>query len=108
MKNADKPVHPGSVVDPEARRILFDIKSEAEWSAQEFRHAVNSFERYAGLTKREHFAAMAMQGFLANAWQAETLDSLGECSSQQMATVAEASCVMADALLAELEKETHS
>lgn len=52
-----------------------------------------------GMTLRDYFAASAMQGYLANAWQAQELDSMGESSSQQMATVAEISYAMADALL---------
>jgi hypothetical protein len=49
---------------------------------------------YTGLTKREHFAAMAMQGILAgNVWNEVTMDS------------PESEAVrLADALLAELEK----
>lgn len=54
----------------------------------------------SGMSLRDYFAAKAMQGYLANAWQAETLDSLGESSAQQMATVAEISYAMADAMLA--------
>lgn len=54
----------------------------------------------SGMTLRDYLAAKAMQGYLANAWQAETLDSLGESSAQQMATVAEISYCMADAMLA--------
>ena len=57
-----------------------------------------------GMTLRDYFAAKAMQGYLANAWQAETLDSLGESSAQQMATVAEISYCMADAMLKERAK----
>ncbi|MCV4343282.1 hypothetical protein [Pseudomonas capsici] len=53
-----------------------------------------------GLTIRDYFAAKALNGYLANAWQAETLDSLGESAAQQMATVAEISYAMADAMLA--------
>jgi hypothetical protein len=53
-----------------------------------------------GMTLRDYFAAKAMQGYLANAWQAETLDSLGESAGEQMATVAEISYLMADAMLA--------
>lgn len=53
-----------------------------------------------GLSLRDYFAAKALQGYLANAWQAETLDSLGESSAQQMATVAEISYAMADSMLA--------
>lgn len=52
-----------------------------------------------GMTLRDYFAAKAMQGYLANAWQAETLDSLGESAGEQMATVAEISYLMSDAML---------
>ena len=56
---------------------------------------------FNGLTKREYFAAMAMQGLLASmtemasigAWQEETADK------------AAYSVVLADALIAELSKE---
>ena len=49
-----------------------------------------------GLTKREHFAAMAMQGYCAveAGW------------NQPPEEVARCSAVMADALIAELNKET--
>lgn len=49
-----------------------------------------------GLTKREYFAAMAMQGFLTS--------RLGENSDVPVETVVKASLVMADALIAELSK----
>lgn len=52
-----------------------------------------------GMTMLDYFAAKAMQGYLANSWQAETLDSTGESSSEQMAIVAEISYLMADAML---------
>lgn len=58
----------------------------------------------SGMTLRDYFAAKAMNGYLANAWQAETLDSLGESAAQQMATVAEISYAMADAMLKERAK----
>lgn len=51
------------------------------------------------LSIRDQLAAMAMNGYLANAWQAEELESLGESSAIQMATVAEISYLMADAML---------
>ncbi|HGH4406322.1 TPA: hypothetical protein ACJIVJ_000495 [Yersinia enterocolitica] len=54
---------------------------------------------YPGMTLRDYFAAKAMNGYLSNAWHAETLDSLGDSSSQQMATVAEVSYLMADAMI---------
>ncbi|MEE4332272.1 hypothetical protein V2J70_02125 [Pseudomonas alliivorans] len=53
-----------------------------------------------GMSLRDYFAAKALQGYLANSWQAETLDSLGESAPQQMATVVEISYAMADAMLA--------
>lgn len=53
-----------------------------------------------GMSMRDYFEAKALQGYLANSWQAETLESLGESAPQQMATVAEISYAMADAMLA--------
>ena len=50
---------------------------------------------YAGLTKREHFAAMAMQGILAN-------DSLGNCFER----IASDSAIAADALIEALNNNT--
>lgn len=60
--------------------------------------------QYYGMTLRDYLAAKALQGYLANAWQSETLDSLGESAAQQIATVAEISYAMADAMLAERAK----
>lgn len=56
----------------------------------------NSFHPYSagGLTKRELFAAMAMQGFCTG--------KIGECSS--VSVVANLSVKQADALLKELSK----
>tara|TARA_R110000796_G_scaffold87170_1_gene188314 strand:+ start:258 stop:539 length:282 start_codon:yes stop_codon:yes gene_type:complete len=60
----------------------------------------------AGLTKREHFAGLAMQGILANsggAIQANSQSGFGwcNCDDEQMAKL---SLDCADALLAELDK----
>lgn len=61
----------------------------------------------AGLTKREHFAAMAMQGLLANpGGPYQQSDMCGwrlvNCTKEQLSM----ECVdMADALLAELARE---
>lgn len=52
-----------------------------------------------GLTKREHFAAMAMQGLLSSA-----SDSNGEWTNCGVDNVASEAVMFADALLAELEK----
>ena len=58
-----------------------------------------------GMSLRDYFAAKAMQGYLANPWQAQELDSTGDSSREQMATVAEISYVMADAMLKAREVE---
>jgi hypothetical protein len=52
-----------------------------------------------GLTKREHFAAMAMQGFLANPQMA-----LGATVEDKRMSINEAAVFTADALIAELNK----
>lgn len=57
------------------------------------------YEPY-GLTKRELFAAMAMQGILSHAFQATNPDRVAPCSY-----VAAMSNAYADALLAELAKD---
>jgi hypothetical protein len=54
-----------------------------------------NFNRTGGLTKREHFAGLAMQGLLSNLRNAQTT------TSELCAT---ASVEAADALIAELEK----
>jgi hypothetical protein len=69
MKNSDKPAYPDN------------------WDA-----------KLPGLTKREYFAAMAMQGLLSNDCMIDQTDS----SSIEWA--AKSSVSVADALLKELEK----
>jgi hypothetical protein len=54
-------------------------------------------EQTAGLTKREHFAGLAMLATLSNA---NTMD----CIASNETTVAEQAVICADALLAELDK----
>ncbi len=55
-----------------------------------------------GLTKREHFAAMAMQGLLANSSTGDS--TLWETPEEWTKQMAECSVEFADATLAELEK----
>lgn len=55
-----------------------------------------------GLTKREYFAAMAMQGLLSNS-AVNTL--LSDDKAMQRIQIAETATECADALLSELEKE---
>lgn len=52
-----------------------------------------------GVTLRDYFAVKAMNGYLANAWQAQELDETGDSSGEQMRIVAEISYAMADAML---------
>jgi hypothetical protein len=59
-----------------------------------------------GITKREHFAAMAMQGLLSNsggAVQANSMSGTGFCNTDEVG-LAQWSLACADALLKELEK----
>ena len=59
-----------------------------------------TFSAYPGMNLRDYFAAKAMNGYLANAWQAKELDETGDSSGEQMRIVAEISYAMADAMLA--------
>ena len=61
-------------------------------------------ETWYGMTLRDYFAAKAMNGYLANAWQAKELDDTGDSSGEQMRIVAEISYAMADAMLSERAK----
>ena len=54
-----------------------------------------------GLTKREHFAALAMQGYLSNPYSNGFTQPLSETPQDDIASL---SVAMADALLKELEK----
>lgn len=81
MKNANKPVYP-VLNELEQRAFGFDVKSEH------------------GLTKREYFAAMAMQGLLAN-----TIYHNPELKHKMVSSDALAECAVgyADHLLKALE-----
>ncbi|WP_256805007.1 hypothetical protein [Pseudomonas putida] len=59
-----------------------------------------TFSAYPGMNLRDYLAAKAMNGYLANAWQAKELDDTGDSSGEQMRIVAEISYAMADAMLA--------
>lgn len=56
-----------------------------------------------GLTKREYFAAMALQGLLSNSYNDGATQPLSTASHDQIAQMAVSS---ADALIAELNKPT--
>lgn len=64
---------------------------------------VNGGDIYGGLTKREYFAGLAMQGLCANPLVKESEGGLLEADLMKM--VSELSVRHADALLEELENE---
>ena len=57
---------------------------------------------YRGLTKREHFAGLAMQGLLSSAHMGDS--DLHDSAAEWVREVTETSVEYADALLKELEK----
>jgi len=87
MKNSDKPAHP-------------------------FTWVTNECNVEPGLTKREYFAALAMQGMIANAgyypvdWSGKHTEAELEWIKERDEQIARQSSALADALLAELEKPT--
>lgn len=57
-----------------------------------------------GLTKREYFAAMALQGLLANSYQANDMDRKKDMPvEEQMQRYAKGAVMMADELLNQLK-----
>lgn len=67
------------------------------------RATIRDFKNNTGLTKREYFAAMAMQGLLSNPqWMSE---HKGEKYLMQRDIVAEVSIKMADELLKQLNPD---
>ena len=87
MKNADKPIYPTT-----SQKI-----NETEFFEY---NLPNKEKQYSGLTKREYFAGLAMQGLLA-------LPDKGTFSSfdEAIEWICEASVKFADELLKQLEKE---
>lgn len=71
--------------------------NNADLPAMPFVEPVTECSVAAGLTKREFFAGLAMQGVLGNQSMLDNLNAAG------VAWVAKRSVAMADALLAELE-----
>lgn len=88
MKNSEQPAFPHMVIETDPidgstiRNIEFD-----------------------GLTKREYFAAMAMQGLLSNGAIREIYSGNNGCAVPS--GIAQLSLDYSDALLAELEKPTN-
>ena len=87
MKNADKPINPSTSI-----KI-----SDTEF----FEYNLPNQERqYSGLTKREHYAGLAMQGLLALP-DKRTFGSF----DKTIEWICEVSVKFADELLKQLEKE---
>tara|TARA_R110000744_G_scaffold174300_1_gene293115 strand:+ start:323 stop:565 length:243 start_codon:yes stop_codon:yes gene_type:complete len=80
MNNSDMPAMP-----------LTKVTEESEYNGCKY---VESKEGFEGLTKREHFAGLAMQGFIA----------AGVHGMPDSTIVARRACAYADMLLAELSK----
>ena len=92
MNNKDSPAMPFTT-----QEWFADVKEE------KLRELI---EGTCGLTKREHFAGLAMQGLLANSGgviQSNHMSGTGWCNGDAK-SMAELSVDCADALLAELSK----
>ena len=96
MKNADKPINPSTSI-----KI-----SDTEF----FEYNLPTKERqYSGLTKREHYTGLAMQGLLANPqyWKRvyKTLSSLKANKDSIECVFAQFSIKLADEILKQLEEK---
>ena len=87
MKNADKPINPGTSIKINDTEFL-------EYNLP------NKERQYSGLTKREHYAGLAMQGLLA-------LPDKGTYASfdEAIERICEVSVKFADELLKQLEEK---
>lgn len=65
---------------------------------------VQSKEHLSGLTKREYFAAMAMQGFLSE-FQAHFTSTNADSDAHVIGVISKKSVIAADMLLEALEKK---
>ena len=89
MKNADKPINPSTSI-----KI-----SDTEF----FEYNLPNQERqYSGLTKREHYAGLAMQGLLANSYGGMTSGGSRTFSPNEISKLA---VIHADELLKQLENK---
>lgn len=87
MKNADMPINPWMM--PNGAIMTLNSQDDADF--------VEQCKPAIGLTKREHFAAMAMQGLLAGGYCIDDPVNRGH-------DVPSEALMLADALLAELER----
>ena len=83
---------------------LYNIKNADASVYGESKRAGDVEERKGGLSKREHFAAMAMQGIVASKYYGEhSTDNIKTRTSRESGAAIKA-VMMADALLKALEK----
>ena len=96
MNNADKPINPLK----RANNAFYDEKDES---------FINRIKPLIGLTKREYFAGLAMQGLLANPqyWKRvyKTLSSLKADKDSIECVFAQFSIKLADEILQQLEEK---
>lgn len=85
MKNSEQPIQP-IIIDNDTVTFAYIEKYSKDYSF--------------GLTKREHFAALAMQGLLAN----PTINAQIGVGCKDNNVISIIAIAVADALLAELEK----
>lgn len=95
MKNADKPIHPSFTVNDHDGGLSL---ATTEAANRGMIHHGN-----VGLTKREYFAGLAMQG-----WISGRKDMMYRYKQSDLAKIAEKSVQAADELLKHLEKSDGS
>ncbi len=118
MKNSEMPIMPCSAPDKGAREeLLRALKETGEFTVPEIKDIANKMSRHGGLTKREYFAATmnhdTEQFAFGDISQAEEFlgrgidtDSVGDIMLASIQVDAKFRVMRADALLAELEKES--
>ena len=109
MKNADKPAFPGSKMDDcESCLGMGSHQGPKESYARDCHKCDGSGQvpkNIPGLTKREYFAAKAMQAILGNNLALEGIISGNNKDAVAFyAGLGKVSCIVADALIKELEK----
>ena len=95
MTNADKPAMPAGTT---GKRRINQNDPGSDFVTMSYSKPV-----HRGLTKREHFAAMALQGLLSNPATGDSAlwDNAPEWANQMTSSAVE----FADALLAEMEQK---
>jgi len=82
--------------------VTYNVETSYHYDKHGQRQTVQSVD--GGLTKREYFAAMAMQGLLANPMVIEAMLVLNKTQEQLARATAISSLQSADALIVELNK----